>query len=263
MSAYSTGNTTRDDFIRVAIGKVRTARNPTPMGVATVSHFLPQGFDLDGDELSGILSTLPDVSESLRPWIEGAEAARARARAGDEVTFEDEHTGEVPFDPASGAPVQPIRSRKIARVSETLENIEPPRANESEKSAGQPVTAQQMQDVVNAAQRRLENARINVRQRTAELQAKRTAMAKAIASWQSGQPKHSWEENARAEVAASQAARAARVAAGGPGTSATAAAYVRKRMQNGGRSRGAFPASWLGRTDPRYVPPAPKVPSDR
>jgi hypothetical protein len=252
--SYSTGNLARDAFIVRAIEQVRSEPKPTPLGVGTVSRFLPAGFDLDADELSGILSTLP------------------AAPTNDAVTFDDadDSGGNVPFDPASGMAVQPIRQRKIARVSESLENIEAPRAPESEqphndaaKSPAKPITAEQMAQVMGAAQRRLENARINVRVCTGELQAKRAALAKAIASWQSGQPVVTWESNARAHVQASQAARAARVAAGGPSTSATARAFLQKRMQNG-PNRGAFTQAQRARfgfRDPRYIPP--KVPSER
>ncbi len=227
MCSYSTGNETRDSFILRAIEQVRSAAKPTPLGVATVAHFLPKGFELDADELRGMLSTLELTNE---------------------VTFDDgdEHTGDVPFDAVSGAAVQPIRTRKIARVSESLTNFEAPRANadaqrhdDAPKTTGRPITAQQMQEVVNAAARRLEQARINVRIRTGELQGKRAALAKAIATWQAGQPTMTWEQNARAHVAASQAARAARVAAGGPETSAKARAFVQKRMQSG-PNRGAY-----------------------
>jgi len=243
MSSYSTGNLARDAFIVRAIERVRSEPNPTPIGVATVARFLPDGFDLDADELSGILSTLGDV------------------------TFEDEHNGEVPFDPASGMAVQPpIRARKIARVTETIEESRPLQAPQPEqpgidaaKSPGKPITPEQMANVVNAAARRLEQARINVRLRRSELQAKRAALAKAIAVWQSGQPRFTWEENARAHVQASQAARAARVAAGGAATSATARAYVMKRQLNGS-NRGAFTQAQRARygfRDPRYVAPTP------
>jgi hypothetical protein len=229
---YSTGNVTRDKFILDAITKVQNAAKPTPMGVATVSFYLPKGFDLDRDELTGILST-------LQP-----EPARLDQPADDDVSFDD---GEpVPFDAVTGL-AHAIRPRQIARVSESLEKIEAPRAPESEpphndaaKSSGRPVTAQQMHAVVNAAQRRLEEARLNVRLRTGELQAKRTALAKAISAWQANAPVPTWEENARAHVAHEQTARAARIAAGGPATSATARAFVQKRMQGGGPNRGAL-----------------------
>lgn len=117
-------------------------------------------------------------------------------------------------------------------------------------------TEAEAEGTVKAAQRRLAECRGVVNQRTQELDRARGALHAATRAYLAGGVPFTELDQARAFQATSQADRAARAARFGTGTSAAAKRYVQKRMQN--PTRGGFPQSWVGRTDPRFVPPESK-----
>lgn len=224
----TTGNLVRDEMILREIEYLR--QQNTERTLAAVAARLPDGFDLDATELRGLLG------------------------ADDEVIFEGD---PIKADPISGMTVAP----------KPLEKIEAPRANENEQPSNPPAKATpqpilSFDEAVIATRTALRN--INELRLVANLAARKTAEARrelqrAIDAWTAGCGAPMTQlEAARQYAASSQALRAARAAAGLSGTSPSSKAFVRKRMQNGGNMRGAFPSSWKGRTDPRYVPPGPK-----
>lgn len=109
---------------------------------------------------------------------------------------------------------------------------------------------------VKAAQQLLAECRGVVNQRTHDLDLAKVALQKAARAFLMGGVPFTELDQARQFQATSQADRAARAARFGTGTSATAKRYVQKRMKH--PNRDAFPQSWQGRTDPRFVPPESK-----
>ena len=237
---YSTGNKNRDALLQRVITTLLKER--TPISFDSVAAVLPNDFDLDLEELAGMLEAFAVPLSAL------AEPDRPR-----EVSFEDEPRDPIPHDLVSGRAIKPPASK-------SLNNIEPPHANapapsgdSAANSTPQPkkITHAEALAAVNAAQNEIAEARIVVRQRVAELQDARGRALTAIIAWQSGGPKYTPEQNARDHINAQTAERARRIAAGGPTTSRTAAAYVRKRMVNQGEHRGAYPASYQHRIIPK------------
>lgn len=230
---YTTGNTTRDEMLRKAIAAFGA-------DYEAVKAALPADFDVAADEIAG---TLGDM-EPTQPV------------AADDITFEEpSSSSDLPYDPVTGNTLAaPLHLRPHGDLGlppgpvaapKPLKKIAAPR--EITKTQSDAVGA------VNSAQNLLAECRIVVRQRTAELQEKRAALSEAIRNWQiNTATRYTALDQQRDYQKTSQALRAARAAAG---LSATANAFVRKRMVNRGNMRGAYPQSWVGRTDPRYVPP--------
>lgn len=149
---------------------------------------------------------------------------------------------------------------EVCRAHAAVEEIELSTANHAaEKSAAAPANATTETEAlaaVKAAQQSLAERRALVRQRTGELQTARGELHTRIRAYLAGSEQFTPLDAARDFQRTAQAQRQARAAAGLHGTSATANAYVRKRMAN--PTRGGFPSSWKGRVDPRYVPPESK-----
>ncbi len=248
---YTTGNEERDEYLIRAIRFVESVKEAPTLqrvalrldGIAKLEGREP--FDLLQRELDGMLGTLHPL---------------------DAVTFDDseQHSADLPFDPVSAATIRP---RQIARVSESLEKIEAPRANGGAPSSDsapeatpQPVAQREVtrDDAVralNAANAELTEARNTVRRRAAELQAARAKVAAAINQWQIGTSHQALtpEQNARNFALGALEERKRRAALYGTGTSATANAFVKRQrmvppgvdpsaLRKGG-NRGAFPSS--------------------
>jgi hypothetical protein len=282
---YTTGNSERDEYLTNAVRFLeRTKREPTRDAVSAWLDAIAKSegrepFDLLQRELDGVLGNFHPA---------------------DAMTFDDsdEHTGEVPFNPASGGPIaHPIRQR----APEALKNLASLRANEAAPSSdiapeatpeataplifptpealqaagitprpAREVTRDDAMRALNAAQADLADARIVVRQRVAELQAARGKLAEAIQQWQLNTPHLSPEQNARNYAMGALEERKRRAALYGSGTSATANAFARRQrmvppgtdpaLLVKGRSRGAHPASERMLRGPRRPdPPMPEV----
>lgn len=177
--------------------------------------------------------------------------------------------------PAPAAPVEPVE-RDLAELRHgpeggTLagpfarhqENFPLPHANETAQPSNSPANSTPRPDMtqpqavaaVKAAQGTVAKLRGVVQARTRELQSARGVLHDRIRDYMAGGKQFSPLDAARDFQRTAQAQRKARADAGLHGTSVSANAYVRKRMQN--PTRGAFPQSWKGRTDPRFVPPEP------
>jgi hypothetical protein len=230
--SYSTGNPIRDAWLERAVSTLREAGEAVTLEACDA--LLPDAFALDAEELAGTLSNEAPTEVEL---------------GGTYVPPENEPTGEAKFDPISGATIAP--------PSKSLGNIEPPHENgtaHTAKATPQPITTyDEATRIIVAAQRAIGELRLIVNQRareTAECRRKLTAVIDAYVAG-SGVPQTQLEAS-RDYVNTSQALRAARVAAGGPGTSATARAFVQKRMENGPQ-RGAL--SQAGRARYGFVVP--------
>ena len=108
------------------------------------------------------------------------------------------------------------------------------------------ISREQMQQLCEKAQARLDNARIAVKVKQEAHAATKKTLADAIMAWQAQadplSPEERRQREVRSHLASEQAKRAAR-----RGVHPNAAAYVQKRMQNSGNHRGAFPRQYMGR----------------
>ncbi len=177
---------------------------------------------------------------------------------------------QVEFDPAElvHAPGGGIAAHQ-PHAPKVLEDFESPRAAEPEKPHNDATRAAPLPKITQAeaaaavaqAQRALLDRRMTVRRLSNEVAEQRGRVYAATAAFVAG-TEGSAEERRLAAVrdfqAGSQATRAARAAAGLSGTSESSKAFLRKQFRGGGNMRGAFPASWKHRTDPRYIPPSDK-----
>jgi hypothetical protein len=261
---YSTGNSERDTRLRRAIGEAIACNEP--MTLEQVAAHLPKDFDLEADELSGMLDAMAHDND-----------------APDEPPPQVERVAPLLIDATpDGHPFAQPKS---------LEKIEPPREaeaaephNDAADEAPQPeirLTAQEANNAVLAAQNRLGEARININLARENTKRARGKLAAAITAWQNGATPYTQEQLVRDHLRSEQEKRRQRIEQGVPpqvkrvGKSALdiSAAYsrdntpegaVRSRMQIGAR-RGAFPKSMQGQKnfDPArgavYKPPSVKA----
>lgn len=242
MSKYSSGSDTRDKYLEQAIKFVeRMGDQPTLSrvalrleGIAKIEEREP--FALKQAELDGWL-------RNLHP--------------SDEVSFDEDeqHSGDVPRDAVSGNAVVRKRVNRLIVASlppESLGEVES--APPPQPTAAREVTRADALNAAQAANTELTEARLGVLRAQAGLRDLRTALAKSVEAWQSGNiNKLTPEQNARNFVNAALEERKRRAAIYGSGTSQTANAFVRRQKQvpagvdpaalKKGKSRGAHPSS--------------------
>lgn len=231
--SYSTGNLKRDEYIVRAIRFLAT--HGQEITLANVSARLDPAFELDETELTGILAN--ETGETVEP------APRARGRLG----------GSMP-DPMDYTPA-PKRQ----------ENFEAPRAPQPEPPHNPPTNttprpATMSYDAAHAAviaaRQVIADLRLVANARARDTAAARRKLMEAVQAYIAGADgltRAQREQKALRDYAdASQKERAARVAAGGPGTSRSARAFVQKRMVSGPSRSGVSEA---GRARTGFVVP--------
>jgi hypothetical protein len=246
----ATGNPTRDRILYDAIQKL----GDVPTFEATVNA-VPRDFDLDEGEYNTAIKILHVAPRPARLLIDrNPDGHSLVAPEVAETKLPDDIRGtiayEAPAERTHDAPIDP------------------------------PLTHQQANDAVLAAENNLGNARLALRHAQETTKSARAANANAITIWQCGLPVYTSEMNVRDFLKSQQAARRERIAQGGPaattppgksyldraakyGRDNSAEGAARSRMQHGAH-RGAFPTSqkFQQNHDPRRGAVA-KLPSER
>jgi hypothetical protein len=260
----ATANPVRDEILYSAIRKL----GGSPTFEETVAA-LPQDFDLDETEYSGaikIVALKTQPPDEPPPQVE---------RVAPHALMIDKTPSGDPL------PVEPVETIEAATEIEEAKPVENQGENPEEISS--PLTQQEANDAVLAAENALGEARFALRRAQENTKAARAAVANAVTIWQTGLPVYSAERNVRDHLKQSQEARRIRVEQGGPTATARpgksyldrAAKYgrdnspegaARSRMQHGAH-RGAFSRSEVAANsfqnrDPRRGPVV-KLPSER
>ncbi len=228
---------TRDEILRNAIRNL--LRHEQPITVETVTARVPPEIarDMTDDEVV-----------QAHAAVEGIELGAKETTVAKEPVERD--LAELRHGPQGGTLAGPFAS-----------NTEAPSAPQPRKSDIPPAnstTEAEAVAAVKAAQQSLADRRAVVQQRTRELQTARGELHTRIRAYLAAGEQFTPLDAARDFQRTAQAQRKARADAGLHGTSATANAFLRKQMKNGGNMHGSFPSSWRGRTAPGYVPPESK-----
>jgi hypothetical protein len=226
---------TRDEHLQHAIR--RLIREEQPITVETVSTRIPAviAADLTDDEVVQAHAAVEGIELRAAPVLQVEPVERDLA--------------ELRHGPQGGTLAGPFGPKTSPRAAQVEPPHNPPANSMTEAEA---VAA------VKAAQQSLADCRNVVQARTRDLQSARGVLHDAIRAYIAGGEQFTPLDAARDFQATAQAQRKARADAGLHGTSATANAFLRKQMKNGGNMRGSFPSSWRGRTDPRFIPPESK-----
>jgi len=264
---YSTGNLERDALIVRAIQEATACRDP--ITVESLTALLPPDFELDQDELDGMLSNMEPVTVVIpeghgKPMMTTMPDGRALVPPETLNKIEAPHANETaePHVAAAETTPQPdlpggtytITDPNAARVIPKVKEAEARRA-------------------LDAARARLSKARDNMVVAKGVLRERRNDLANAITAWQllgdninGANDAKSRSDRQQAEIrnhlASTAADRAAR--AGRKNNSATRFA---QRMMVNGPSRGAYDRSAAARSgylnrDPNRGA-VPKLPSER
>lgn len=235
--AYTTGSEGRDLWLKRAIAEVIALHEQPTFG--TVTAHLPNDFDLDAEELAGMLADLyPDhvLPETAPPKPEQVESV-ALEPPEDEITYE--------VDPA---------------LLTTAEGIERVKRGIAESEARRQLDEANAR--LDAARERMVNAQVRLRHTRADLAAAITQwqlLAESVTDGLSAEQRRQIEtRNFLASTAKDRAAN--------PRLGRNANAFVFSRMRNG-PNRGAFSRSAAARSgyinrDPSRGPVA-KIPSER